>query len=74
MKTKMVIELEYDDKLFHGDDKFAIEWFYNEILLGKGGSLFLHSKEIGDNVGSVEGIEILDREQELNKQGGKNEN
>ena len=72
MKIKMVIELEYDDQLYHGDDKDSMEWFYNEILLGKGGLLFLHSNEIGDNVGSVEGIQILDREQEL-KEGSKDE-
>ena len=58
-KVKMVIELEYDDEVMHHDDKEAIDWFYNEILLGKGGLLLLHSNEIGDHVGSVEGIEIL---------------
>lgn len=59
-KIRMVIELEYDDEVMHGADQEAIDWFNSDILLGKKGLLLLHSNEIGDNVGSVEGIEILD--------------
>ncbi len=60
MKTiKMVIELEYDNEMMHGEDQEAIDWFQNDILLGKGGLLMLHSNEIGDHVGDVVGVEIL---------------
>ena len=59
IKIKMVIELEYDDKLMHDTDQEAVDWFNNDILLGKKGKLLLHSNEIGDSVGSVVGLEIL---------------
>lgn len=59
-KVKMIIELEYDDEIMHDKDQDAIDWFNNDILLGKKGLLLLHSNEIGDHVGKVEGIEILD--------------
>ena len=58
-KIKMIIELEYDDQITHGSEQESIDWFYNDILIGKKGSLLLHSNEIGDNVGKVKGIEIL---------------
>lgn len=60
-KIKMIIELEYDDEIMHGTEQDAIDWFNNGILLGKEGLLLLHSNEIGDHIGSVEGIEILDK-------------
>ena len=63
MKTlRLEIELEYDDEVMHGDDQDGIDWFYNEILIGDGGLLQLHSNHIGDHVGEVKGIKILDTE------------
>ena len=60
MRTiNMKIKLTYDDEVIHGNDKESIDWFENWILIGKGGLLVLHSNEIGDNVGKVEGIKIL---------------
>ncbi len=60
MKTiKMIVELTYDDEIMHSDDKDGIDWFSSEILMGKNGSLLLHSSDIGDVIGSIEGIEIL---------------
>lgn len=59
MKIRMIIELDYDAELMHGDDQDAIDWFNNEILIGKKGLLMLQSNEIGDNVGKVEVVEIL---------------
>jgi len=58
-KIRMVVEIEYDDEVMHGTDEEAIDWFNNDILLGKKGLLLLHSNEIGDQVGKVEGIEFL---------------
>ena len=46
---EIVAELEYDDKMIHGDEKEAIDWFYNYIL--KDDKLILHSNEIGDYIG-----------------------
>ena len=50
MKIKLEIELDYDEKIMHGDDEDAIRWFYEEVL---GGPLVLHSNEIGDEVGTI---------------------
>jgi len=57
-KIRMIIELEYDNDIMHREDAEAIDWFYNEILVGKGGQLILHSNEIGDEIGKVKGIKI----------------
>jgi len=59
-KIRMMIELEYDNEIMHDDDHDGREWFNNTILLGKGGFLQLHSNEIGDHVGMVESLEILE--------------
>jgi len=51
MRTlRLVIELDYDNELWHGDEEVAREWFRDEIL---GGPLMLHSNEAGDEVGEV---------------------
>ena len=55
----MEIELEYNDVIMHHDDPEAVEWFNNKILIGEKGLLLLHSNEIGDNVGKVKGLRIL---------------
>ena len=60
-KIKLVIQLEYDDEIMHSNDKESIDWFHEDILIGAGGALLLHSNEIGDCIGKVEGIEILDK-------------
>ena len=61
MKLKMEIELDYDAETMHDVDKEAMEWFYNDILLGSGGKLLLHSNEIGDEIGKVTGLKILNK-------------
>lgn len=53
MKVRMLIELDYDADMMHGDDTRSIAWFRNEIISGERGQLLLHSNEIGDEVGSV---------------------
>ena len=57
-KIRLLIELEYDNEIMHREDREAFDWFYNEILIGKGGQLILHSNEIGDEIGKVKGIKI----------------
>lgn len=59
-KIKVTFELEYDGDIQHGDDPEGIEWFRNEILLGKEGELLLHSNHIGDTVGKLKGVKIHD--------------
>ena len=58
MRTeRLVIELEYDDEIMHGDELEAIEWFWRDVM--GGGELYLHSNFIGDEVGRVKVISRL---------------
>ena len=54
-KIKLIVELEYDDVLYHsGDaDKCAKDWFYDELLEGDNGDLVLHSNHTGDEIGRI---------------------
>lgn len=56
-KIKLEIELTYDQESMHGDNKEAIKWFFEEIL--QQDLLILHSNEIGDEIGTVKIIKIL---------------
>lgn len=67
MKTlRLLIELEYDDNIMHGDDPESTNWFYRVLLdkeldgepISKDDGLILHSNFIGDTVGSVKVLEI----------------
>ena len=60
-KLKLEIELEYNDKIMHGDDQESIDWFYDDILIGETGLLILHSNEIGDCIGKVKVLKIFDK-------------
>ena len=51
-KVRMVIELEYDADIMHGDDEGGVEWFLAEVL-DEANGLELHSGHIGDFIGSV---------------------
>lgn len=58
-KIKMIIELNYDAKLMHGDDKESIDWFYKDILGSKRkNDLSIHSNEIGDEIGTIKVVKI----------------
>ena len=58
MKTeRLLIELEYDDKIMHGDEPDAIEYFWLDVM--GDGELYLHSNHIGDEVGRVKVISRL---------------
>jgi len=58
-KIRMVIELEYDDEIMHGDSEEDKEWFFDEILMNNlDGPLVLFSNELGDEVGIVKVLSI----------------
>ena len=59
MKTvRMVIEVDYDEKIMYGNDEEAKDWFFNSVL--NNGDMVLHSNEIGDTVGEVRVLECLE--------------
>ena len=60
-KLQLVIELEYDDTLMHGDDKDAIRWFYDLLLNPIDEErLLLFSTEAGDYIGNIIVDDILE--------------
>ena len=60
MKTlKLEIQLTYDDAWMHGDEPEEREWFLNDVLMDPEG-LTLFSNEIGDVVGDVKVVRIID--------------
>lgn len=61
-KLVLKVGFTYDEDTMHGDDKEAIDWFFNGILKDE---LILHSNEIGDEIGIVKVIEVIDDTQEL---------
>ena len=56
MKLRLLIELDYEADIMHGDDQDAVRWF-DESVLGPGSELYLHSQEIGDFIGAVSVLE-----------------
>lgn len=52
----LVIELEYDPELMHGNDPDAIEWFLSTLL---NGDLTLHSNDVGDDIWTTRVIGII---------------
>ena len=59
-KVKLEIEMEYNDEIMHKDDEEGRGWFRNEILNGDKGLLSLHSNFIGDHLGDVKVIKIIE--------------
>lgn len=63
-KLILKVELEVDGDLMYGGcaDPVALEWFKHAVLLSpaKGEGLVFHSNCIGDGVGSVKVLEILE--------------
>jgi hypothetical protein len=65
-KIKLEIELEYNEDLFHGDDKSAINWFVGDLKQSSNkDGILLHSNLIGDTIGSVK--VLTDRKNILNQ-------
>lgn len=60
---KLILEIELDyPETMHGDDPEAFLWFRDSILLGaddEGSELFLHSNELGEEIGTVKVRSIL---------------
>ena len=55
-KIRMVVELEYEEDIMHGNDKDSEEWFRQSVLGDPELSLF--SNEIGDTVGTIRVIDL----------------
>jgi hypothetical protein len=61
MKIKVMLEIELDEGWFSIADEEEKLWFENEVMVGDG-SLILHSNEIGDHVGVVKSVKIIEYE------------
>lgn len=59
MKIQMLVELKCDDNMIDFTDEEERDWFYNDILKSKRKDLFLHSNEVGDEVGTIKVLGIL---------------
>lgn len=61
--VRLVIELKVEDYMYNREDPEEEKWFYGNIL-GVGGEpiddLFLFSNEIGDSVGDVRVISVVE--------------
>jgi hypothetical protein len=55
-KLRMLVELEYDADLMHGNNPESVKWFRDRVLLGE--KLILHSNEIGDTIGELRVIDL----------------
>ena len=59
-KIRMMVELTYDAKTWHGKDAEAKEWFFNGILKSRRkNDLLLHSNEVGDQIGPIKVLETI---------------
>ena len=63
---KLEIELTYDDEAMYVDDKEGREWFLNDVLM-KPQDLTLFSNEIGDFIGGVNLVQIIDGHEEFSQ-------
>ncbi len=69
-EVRLLVEVEVDDTLYpcsEDSDPEELDWFYNELMLGEGGLLLLHSNEVGDGVGKVTVLANERNPLELNK-------
>lgn len=62
MKVRLEVELEYCDTSMHGGDPDATAWFWEDVLLHPqdGAGLTLFSEEIGDEVGRIRVLRVLE--------------
>lgn len=56
-KLILTVTLDYDAELMHGNDPEGLEWFMRDVL-GDETGLFLHSNEVGDEVGKILVIDV----------------
>jgi len=59
---RLVVEFTYDDVVMHDDDEEDIDWFYSDILFHEDFAVI--SSEIGDEIGKMRILELLDTESE----------
>ena len=57
MKVKMTIIVDIDET-FYGTDEKDILYLENEVFVGDG-SLFLHSNDIGETIGTVKSVKNI---------------
>jgi hypothetical protein len=63
MKTlRLIVDLTYDEQIMHGEDKESIDWFFENVMRNNtvNEQLILHSNYIGDEVGEIKLIEIME--------------
>jgi len=58
-KLKMEVILTYDDKIMHGNDREAREWFFKYIL--RKDKLTLYSRELVDEIGNIKITKIINQ-------------
>lgn len=59
-KLKMLVELDYDAKLHHGQGKEEEDWFAENILSDYAGELLMHSNVLGCTLGKVKVLVVHD--------------
>lgn len=59
---RLTLDLEYDEKIMHGDDKESKQWFLSKVLavgqVEPDDALILHSNYIGDSLGFVRVVSV----------------
>jgi hypothetical protein len=63
MRTlRLIVDLTYDEQIMHGEDKESINWFFENVMRNNtvNEQLILHSNYIGDEVGEIKVIEIME--------------
>ena len=60
MKIKMIVELEIDESLYETPEEK--QWVRCEVLMNtdEGEGMYLHSNYLGDELGPIKVIEILE--------------
>lgn len=59
-RITMIVELSYDDELFHGSNVESYKWLMNDVIQNENSKLTLVSNEVGDTIGEIKVIEIID--------------
>ncbi len=56
MKIKLTLEIELHEAVADGADDGMLEWLENDVLSKE--NLYIHSNEIGDDIGKVESVKV----------------
>ncbi len=60
MRVRLEIELDYDADTMHGNTPDGISWFESLLFDQDGDELILHHNEIGDTIGTVKVIKVIE--------------